>query len=58
MSLSDLTTDEAVRYGTAVSSLRLHDDEERRVAVIKRLGDAAESESFRHLLRTPCRCRS
>jgi hypothetical protein len=53
LSLADLTAAEAVRYGTAVTSLRLRDDEERRLAVIKRLKDAAESDSFRHLLRTP-----
>jgi hypothetical protein len=53
LSLADLTPDEAVRYGTAVTELRLRDDEERRAAVIKRLKDAAESEAFRHLLRTP-----
>ena len=36
-----------------MTNLRLRDDEERRVAVLKQLNDAAESESFRHLLRTP-----
>lgn len=53
LSLADLTPGEAVQYGTAVTNLRLRDDDERRQTVIKRLGDAAESESFRHLLRTP-----
>ena len=53
LSLADLTPTEAIAYGTAVTNLRLRDDEERRTAVIKRLTDAGESESFRHLLRTP-----
>jgi hypothetical protein len=53
LSLADLTADEAVAYGTAVTNLRLRDDEERRRTVVKRLEEAAESESFRHLLRTP-----
>lgn len=53
LSLADLTPVEAVLYGTAVTNLRLRDDDERRRTVIKRLGDAAESEAFRHLLRTP-----
>ncbi|MGH3613107.1 MAG: NACHT domain-containing protein [Pseudonocardia sp.] len=53
LSLADLTPVEAISYGTAVTTLRLRDDEERRDAVIRQLHDAAESESFRHLLRTP-----
>jgi hypothetical protein len=53
LSLADLTPEEAVRYGTSVTNLRLRNDEERRDAVIKQLADAAESESYRHLLRTP-----
>jgi len=53
LSLADLTPAEAISYGTAVTNLRLRDDEERRVVVIKQLSEAAESESFRHLLRTP-----
>lgn len=53
LSLADLTPEEAISYGTAVTNLRLRDDEERRAAVIKQLNDAAESESYRHLLRTP-----
>ncbi|MFL6163568.1 MAG: NACHT domain-containing protein [Jatrophihabitantaceae bacterium] len=53
LSLADLSPVEAVRYGTAVTNLRLRDDDERRQAVTKRLADAAESETFRHLLRTP-----
>lgn len=53
LSLADLTPTEAVRYGTAVTNQRLRDDNERRQVVLQRLADAAESEAFRHLLRTP-----
>lgn len=53
VALADLDADEAIRYGAAVTSLRLRDDDERRVAVIKQLRDASESEAYRQLLRTP-----
>lgn len=53
VALADLTEREAVDYGTTVTNLRLRGDDDRRRAVIRQLQAASESESLRHLLRTP-----
>jgi hypothetical protein len=53
IALADLTVEEAVHYGTMATKVRLRGDVERCENVIKRLKEAAESESLRNLLRTP-----
>ncbi|MGI5293074.1 NACHT domain-containing protein [Nonomuraea polychroma] len=51
--LDYLEPDQAVRYGTLVTSVRLRNDLDRIEKVVRQLNKAAEDEALRNLLRTP-----
>lgn len=51
--LDDLQPQEAVRYGTLVTKVRLRNDLDRIDKVTRRLQDAATDDALQYLLRTP-----
>lgn len=51
--LSDLTVDDALRYGRLVTRVRVPDDQDRRDGIITLLEEAARDEGLKRLLRTP-----
>ena len=53
INLTDLTIEDALRYGRLVTRVRVPNDETRRNGIIARLEEAARQEALRPLLRTP-----
>ncbi|MEU0571277.1 hypothetical protein ABZ297_38595 [Nonomuraea sp. NPDC005983] len=51
--LDYLQPDEAVRYGTLVTTVRLGNDQDRVEKIVTQLCQAADDEGLRNLLRTP-----